>query len=218
MPTGTASFECLRRNWTCEPRHPWRAEPSETSRAVRPANCSRRVRRARANARNGKPYRSPCGGRVLQKIGCWSGPWRRSNSCTCGADLKHGVASDNVFFESGKCDGGLDGGARNGAVGVSELLIDDGEDASGVWIDGDNRTVVTAKSFDGSSTHDGIVVGANVAEGWINSLFARGAMTRRAQRLDGSFGEAWSSFDGKRAGETGGEEDCESCFSQPGYC
>src|SRR6266851_67322 len=80
------------------------------------------------------------------------------------ADLEHGVAGDDIFFERGKRDGGLDGGARNVAVTESNFLIDDGEDAAGVGIHGDNSTVVAAQGVDRGGAHDGIVKGSNVRE------------------------------------------------------
>src|SRR5712692_90211 len=80
------------------------------------------------------------------------------------ADLEHGVAGDDVFFESGERDGGLDGGARNVAVTESNFLIDDGEDTAGVGIHGDNSTVVAAQGVDRGGAHDGIVKGGDVRE------------------------------------------------------
>jgi len=48
--------------------------------------------------------------------------------------FQHGVSRDDVFLQCGKSDGGLDGGARNGTVGVREFLVDDGKNAAGVGI------------------------------------------------------------------------------------
>src|SRR5713101_5241289 len=79
------------------------------------------------------------------------------------ADFQHSVACDYIFFERGKSDGGLDGGARNRAVRVCKLLIDYGENAPGVGIDSDDRTVVTAKSFNGSGANDRVIVSGDIA-------------------------------------------------------
>src|SRR4029077_465520 len=132
------------------------------------------------------------------------------------ADFQHRVARDYIFFERGKSDGGLDGGARNGAVGVYEFLIDDGKNTPGVGIDGNHRTVVTAKSFDGGGANDGVIVAGDVAQSRVNALFANVMMTRRASRLDGGFGKAWRSTRRRRADATRGKEHCESGFSEPG--
>src|SRR5262245_63168767 len=78
-------------------------------------------------------------------------------------DFEHGVAGDDAFFKRSKSDRWLDGGARNRAVGVSKLLIDDGKNAAGVGIDRDYGTVVAAKSFDSSCANDGIIVAGDVA-------------------------------------------------------
>ena len=131
------------------------------------------------------------------------------------ADFEHGVARNYVFFQRCKSNRRLDGGAWNRAIGVSKLLIDDGEDAAGVGIDGDDGTVVTAKSFDGGCANDGIVVGGNVSQRGINALFAWNvtmvARGSRGTRLCGGRG----SFGRRRANATGGKEKCERCFSKP---
>src|SRR5882762_7920758 len=66
------------------------------------------------------------------------------------AHFEHGVASDDIFFQGGEGDGGLDGGAGNIAGTESDFLIDHGEDATGVGIDGDYGAVVAAQAFDSS--------------------------------------------------------------------
>src|SRR5882762_8713136 len=66
------------------------------------------------------------------------------------AHFEHGVASDDIFFQGGEGDGGLDGGAGNIAGTESDFLIDDSEDAAGVGIDGDYGAVVATKAFDSS--------------------------------------------------------------------
>ena len=74
------------------------------------------------------------------------------------ADLQHSVVGDDVFFERGDGNRGLDGGARNVAVAEGDLLIHDGQNSAGIWIDGDDGTIVTAQRFDSGLADDGIVV------------------------------------------------------------
>src|SRR5712675_705301 len=83
------------------------------------------------------------------------------------AHFEHGVASDDIFFQGGEGDGGLDGGAGNIAGTESNFLIDDSEDAAGVGVDGDYGAVVAAKAFDSGGANDGIVKGADIGEGGI---------------------------------------------------
>jgi hypothetical protein len=133
-------------------------------------------------------------------------------------NFEHGVARDDTFLKSGECNGGLDGGARDGPVRVGEFLIDYGKNAAGVGIDSDHGTVVTAKSVNGGRADDGIVIGGNVADSWINSLFrANVTMTRTriASRFCGGLGRS-SGFGGKRASSRCGEEQGECDFSEPG--
>ena len=79
-------------------------------------------------------------------------------------NAEHGVARDDVFFEGGDCDGRLDRGARDEAIAECDFLIDDGEDAAGVRIHGNDGAVVAAEAFDGGFANDGIVEGADVSE------------------------------------------------------
>src|SRR5437879_3948325 len=80
------------------------------------------------------------------------------------AHFEHGVARNYVFFEGGEGDGGLDGGAGNIARTESNFLIDHGEDAAGVGIDGDYGAVVAAQAFDSSGANNGIVKRADIGE------------------------------------------------------
>src|SRR5260370_36790220 len=48
------------------------------------------------------------------------------------SNLQHGVASDDIFFEGGKCDGRLDRVARNVAFAKGDFLIYNREDTAGV--------------------------------------------------------------------------------------
>src|SRR5436305_14752557 len=69
------------------------------------------------------------------------------------ANLEHGVASDDVLFQGGECDGRLDGGAGDVARAKSNLLIYDREHATSVGIDGDDGAIVAAQAFDSGRTN-----------------------------------------------------------------
>jgi len=135
------------------------------------------------------------------------------------ADFEHGVAGNYIFLQSGQRDGRLDGGTRNSPVRVSELLIYDGENAASVGIDGDDGSVVAAKSFDCGGADNGIVAGRDVANRRIDALFRAkvAVMTRTASgfrsRLRGGRGVGR-----QRGNATSSEEHCQSGFSQPGGC
>src|SRR5260370_4467091 len=79
-----------------------------------------------------------------------------------GAQLEHGVARDDVLFESSDGDGRLDRGARNVAVSESNFLIHGGKNATCVGFDGNNGAIVAAESFDGRFANDGIVKSGDV--------------------------------------------------------
>src|SRR5712664_3002627 len=80
------------------------------------------------------------------------------------ADFEHGVASYDIFFQGGECDGGLDGGAGNIAGTESNFLVDHGEDAAGVGINRDYGAIETAQAFNSGSANDGIVKSADIGE------------------------------------------------------
>src|ERR1700732_1366578 len=89
------------------------------------------------------------------------------------AYLEHGIACDYVFFQGGEGDGWLDGGARNRAGRIGHFLIDDSEDAAGIRIHGDNRTVEVAERFDGGAADEWIVKIGNVTQCGVDGFFAR---------------------------------------------
>ena len=117
-------------------------------------------------------------------------------------NAEHGVAGDDVFFEGGDCDGRLDRGARDEAIAECDFLIDDGEDAAGVRIHGNDGAVVAAEAFDGGFADDGIVECADVSErgigesgdaaetrgGVMNGRLAGGGASRRSGRNRSSHG------------------------------
>src|SRR6266404_9609596 len=100
--------------------------------------------------------------------------------------FKHGVAGNDIFFESSQRDSRFNGGARNIAGAESNLLIDDGENAAGVGINSYNGAIVAAKTFHGGGANDGIVKGADVGERGVSksrdAAKARHAMQRSSAR------------------------------------
>src|SRR3954452_3947295 len=69
------------------------------------------------------------------------------------ANLEHSVAGNDVLFQSGECNGRLDGGAGDVARAKSNLLIYDCENAAGIGIHGHDGAIVTAQAFDSGGTN-----------------------------------------------------------------
>src|SRR5690348_7469471 len=122
------------------------------------------------------------------------------------ANLEHRVSRDDVFFERGEGNGWLDGGARNRAVRIGHLLVDDGEDAAGGRLDGHDGAIVFAERVNGSGTDNWIVKIGDVAERGIDGFFARDITMARGANTRLCSGGSASRRNGRRKHTTSGEE------------
>src|SRR5258706_8196140 len=106
--------------------------------------------------------------------------WAPQVHVLAAPNLEHGVAGDDVFFKGGNCDGRLDRGTRNVAFAKRDFLIHYREDAPGVRINRDDRSVVAAKSGNRGGANNGIIVRTIVGAGRIrkrrDSSIARGGL------------------------------------------